>query len=135
MFTTPFWPAADSYPIHMMDIPLPESLSPVALDLIHQATRLAEAACIPLRWLTELPSLNWNGAHYVAELSAVKPALTALATAMTPSALQGDIEAAQAFLQRYSPHHQREAADLLLHWLGKTVDMIDYDQKSKGLTL
>lgn len=45
MFTTPFWPAADSYHIHMMDIPLPDSLSPVALDLIHQATRLAEAAC------------------------------------------------------------------------------------------
>ena len=44
MFTTPFWPAADSYHIHMMDIPLPDSLSPAALDLIHQATRLAEAA-------------------------------------------------------------------------------------------
>lgn len=44
MFTTPFWPAAGSYHIHMMDIPLPESLSPTALDLIHQATGLAEAA-------------------------------------------------------------------------------------------
>lgn len=44
MFTTPFWPAADSYHIHMMDISVPDTLSPVALDLIHQATRLAEAA-------------------------------------------------------------------------------------------
>lgn len=44
MFTTPFWPAADSYHIHMMDIPLPDSLSPAVLDLIHQATRLADAA-------------------------------------------------------------------------------------------
>jgi len=44
MFTTPFWPVADTYHVHMMDIPLPESLSPVALDLIHQAIRLTEAA-------------------------------------------------------------------------------------------
>lgn len=44
MFTTPFWPAADSYHIHMMDITLPDSLSPAVLDLIHQATRLADAA-------------------------------------------------------------------------------------------
>ncbi|WAT02091.1 hypothetical protein [Rouxiella chamberiensis] len=85
MFTTPFWPAADSYHIHMMEISLPDSLSPAALDLIHQATRLAEAAL--------------------------------------------------AFLQCYSPHHQREEADLLLNRLGKTVDMIEYDQKIKGFTL
>lgn len=44
MFTTPFWPAADSYHIHMMDIPLPDSLSPTVLDPIHQAARLADAA-------------------------------------------------------------------------------------------
>ena len=40
-----------------------------------------------------------------------------------------------AFLQCYSPHHQREEADLLLNRLGKTVDMIEYDQKIKGFTL
>lgn len=39
-----------------------------------------------------------------------------------------------AFLQCYSPH-QREEADLLLNQLGKTVDMIEYDQKIKGVTL
>lgn len=38
MFTTSFWPAADSYNIHMMDIPLPDSLYTAVLDLIHQAT-------------------------------------------------------------------------------------------------
>ncbi|MGM3173477.1 hypothetical protein [Dickeya lacustris] len=35
MFTTSFWPAARAYHIHMVDIPLPDSLSPVALNLIH----------------------------------------------------------------------------------------------------
>ncbi|MEN4834447.1 hypothetical protein [Pantoea vagans] len=68
-------------------------------------------------------------------LSTLKPALTALATAMTHSVMQGDTEAALAFLQCYSSHHQREEADLLLNRLGKTADMIEYDQKIKGFTL
>lgn len=95
----------------------------------------AGAAYIQLKWLTEHRCLNWSGTYYVVDLSTVQPALTALATAMTHSVLQGDTEAALAFLQRYSPHHQREEADLLLNRLGKTVDMIEYDQKIKGFTL
>ncbi len=65
----------------------------------------------------------------------MKPAMTALATAMTGSVLQGNTETALAFLQGYSPHYQREEADQLLNRLGKTVDMIEYDQKIKGFTL
>jgi len=42
MFTTPFWPAASSYHIHVMNIALPNSLSHAALDFIPQAKRLAE---------------------------------------------------------------------------------------------
>jgi hypothetical protein len=84
MFTTSFWPAADSGHIHIMNIPAPDSLPPVALDLIHQVTRLIEAANL---------------------------------------------------IQQYSPHDQREEADLLLNQPGKTVDMIEYNQKIKGFTL
>jgi len=69
------------------------------------------------------------------DLAAVKPALTALASAMTCSVLQGDTGKAEEFLQRYSPHHQREEAAMLLNRLGKTVDMIEYDQKIKGFIL
>lgn len=94
----------------------------------------AGAAYIQLKWLTEHRCLNWDGTHYVVDLSAVKPAMTALTTAMTRSVLQGDTEEALAFLQSYSPH-QREEADLLLNRLGKTVDLIEYDQKIKGFTL
>lgn len=95
----------------------------------------AGAAYIQLKRLTEHQCLYWSGTHYVVELSAVKPALTALATAMTHTVLQGDTDAAIAFLQCYSPHHQREETDLLLNRLGKTVDMIEYDQKIKGFAL
>jgi len=114
MFTTPFWPAADSYHIHIMDISLPDLLSPAALDLFHQATRLEEATC---------------HIHPVSTRTGSTP------IAITHSVLQGDTEAVLAFLQCYSPHHQREDADLLLNRLGKTVDMIEYDQKLKGFTL
>lgn len=95
----------------------------------------AGAAYIQLKWLTEHQCLNWSETHYEVNLSAVKPALTQLATAMTRSVLQGDITAAMAFLQQYSPHHQREEAELLLNRLGKTVDMIEYDQQIKGFIL
>lgn len=195
MFTTPFWPAADSYHIHMMDIPPPDSLSPAALDLIHQATRLAEAAshihpvstrtgstllqsveeklsiiCFKLAQEFDDPdtckALQLR-AVILSDASTAKELLPQIAgldeqelvqgigymstwvgksraqhysawfelTAMTRSVLQGDTEAALAFLQCYSPHHQREEADLLLNRLGKTVDMIEYDQKIKGFTL
>lgn len=90
---------------------------------------------IQLKWLTEHECLKWNETHYRVELSAVKPALTELATVMTRSVLQGDTDAAIAFLQCYSSHHQREEADLLLNRLGKIVDMIGYDHKIKGFTL
>lgn len=195
MFTTPFWPAADSYHIHMMNIPPPDSLSPAALDLIHQATRLAEAAshihpvstrtgstllqsveeklsiiCFKLAQEFDDPdtckALQLR-AVILSDASTAKELLPQIAgldeqelvqgigymstwvgksraqhysawfglTAMTRSVLQGDTEAALAFLQCYSPHHQREEADLLLNRLGKTVDMIEYDQKIKGFTL
>jgi hypothetical protein len=54
---------------------------------------------------------------------------------LTCSVLQGDTGKAEEFLQRYSPHHQREEAAMLLNRLGKTVDMIEYDQKIKGFIL
>ncbi|MCW0323434.1 hypothetical protein [Pantoea dispersa] len=95
----------------------------------------AGAAYIQLKWLTEHQCLYWNGTHYEVDLAAVKPALTALASAMTCSVLQGDTGKAEEFLQRYSPHHQREEAAMLLNRLGKTVDMIEYDQKIKGFIL
>jgi len=59
------------------------------------------------------------------DLAAVKPALTALASAMTCSAFQGDTGKAEEFLQRYSPHHKRDEVAMLLNRLGKTVDMIE----------
>lgn len=47
---------------------------------------------------------------------------------------QAHADAALTFLQCYSPH-QREEADLLLNRLDKIADMIEYDQKIKGITL
>lgn len=95
----------------------------------------AGAAYIQLKWLTEHQCLNWNGTHYEVDLASVKPTLTALASAMTCSVLRGDTGKAEEFLQRYSPHHQLEEAAMLLNRLGKTVDMIEYDQKIKGFIL
>lgn len=95
----------------------------------------AGAAYIQLKWLTEHQCLYWNGTHYEVDVARVKPALTALASAMTHSVLQGDTGKAVEFLQRYSPHHQREEAAMLVNRLGKTVDMIEYDQKIKGFIL
>ncbi|MGM3173478.1 hypothetical protein [Dickeya lacustris] len=54
---------------------------------------------------------------------------------MTHSVLAGDMAQAMQFLRQYSPHHQRAETDLLLSRLGKTVDMLEYDQKIKGFTL
>lgn len=95
----------------------------------------AGAAYIQLKRLTEHQCLYWNGTHYEVDLAAVKPALTALASAMTCSVLQGDTGKAEGFLQRYSPHHQREETAMLLNRLGNTVDMIEYDQKIKGFNI
>lgn len=93
------------------------------------------AAYIQLKWLTEHQCLYWNETYYEVDLAAVKPALTALASAMNCYVLQGDTGKAEEFLQRYSLHHQREEAAMLLDRLGKTVDMIEYDRKIKGFIL
>lgn len=95
----------------------------------------AGAAYIQLKWLTEHQCLQWVGTHYEVELSSVKHALIDLAKTMTRSVLQGNIDAAIDFLRCYSPHHQPEETDVLMNRLGKTVDMIEYDQKIKGFTL
>ena len=95
----------------------------------------AGAAYIQLKWLVEHQCLDWRETHYEVNFSALKPALIELATVMTREVLEGDLTTAMQFLQQYSPHHQREEADLLLNRLGKTVDMIEYDQKIKGFTL
>lgn len=95
----------------------------------------AGAAYIQLKWMTEHQCLIWSGSHYVVNLNAIESALTKLAAAMTHSVLAGDMAQAMQFLRQYAPHHQREEADLLLSRLGKTVDMLEYDQKIKGFRL
>lgn len=140
MFTTPFWPAADSYCIHMMNLPVADTLSPAALDLIHQATRLTEAASHIHPVATHTGSTLLQSIEDKLSIICFKPAhefecFTVLAIAMTRSVLQDETAAAMQFLQRYFPHHQREEADQLLNPLDKTVDMIENDQKIKGFTL
>ncbi|HEY4468251.1 MAG TPA: hypothetical protein VGN53_10920 [Klebsiella sp.] len=95
----------------------------------------AGAAYIQLKWLTEHQCLCWRESCFEVNLKALKPALTELAEEMTRSVLKGDLTMARQFIQQYAPHYQREEADLLLNRLGKTVDMIEYNQKIKGFTL
>lgn len=95
----------------------------------------AGAAYIQLKWLTEHQCMIWKGTHYEVNLCTIKPVMIELAITMSRMVLEGDITLAMQFLQQYSPHHQREETELLLSRLGKTVDMIEYDQKIKGFTL
>lgn len=95
----------------------------------------AGAAYIQLKWMMECQCIKWHETHFVVDLSSVVSSIKDLATEMTHSILLGNMTDAMQFLHQYSPHHQREEAELIISRLGKTVDMIEYDQQIKGFAL